>query len=211
MVIENIFQAHGFDKIIAYSGKDITEQMIDACFEIDRSFYEEEYYWEKSEIKEIVKTYGQLCFVFFDTEDKKVMGYSFWLPIKTKVFNAFIKEKIMLLNIKQSYCASYKENDHINLFMGGEAFVKGYNLKKLHKAVEDLFQKKILDLAYKGVKIKYIAIESCCQYDEAFLLPMLGFEKKVKKNKSTFYYDEYSPRKTYKDSKYVADIKQFYN
>jgi hypothetical protein len=91
MVIENVFNAHGFDRIVAFTGADITESMIDECLAIDREFYEDEFSWEQSDIKDVVKNFGQFCFVFFDKDDKKVMGYSFWFPIKTQVFFDFIK------------------------------------------------------------------------------------------------------------------------
>ncbi|MBQ4541366.1 MAG: hypothetical protein IJA23_00790 [Clostridia bacterium] len=210
MVIENIFEKYDFGDIVAYSGKDITDAMIDECFAIDRNFYDDEYSWENSEIRQIVKEFGQMCFVFFDKNDKKVMGYSFWLPVKTTVFNAFIKEKVMLLNIKKNYCEDYKNTSSVNLFLGGEAFVVGYDLKLFHKAIEDLFQKRVLDMAKAGIKIKYIAAESCCDYDEQFLVPKLKLEKKVKKDKSNFYYDEYSPKKVYSESKYAKELYEFY-
>ena len=210
MIIENIFEKHGFGDIVAYIGKDISDSMIDECFEIDRNFYDDEYSWETSEIRQIVKKLGHLCFVFYDKADKKVMGYSFWLPVKTKVFNAFIKEKVMLLNIKENYCSDYNESEHVNLFLGGEAFVKGYDLKSFHKAVEDAFQLRILDMANAGIKVKFIAAEVCCDYDEKYLMPKLGLSNKVLKDKSIFYYDEYSPKKVYKDSAYAKKLYEYY-
>ncbi len=211
MVIENVFNAHGFDRIVAFTGADITESMIDECLAIDREFYEDEFSWEQSDIKSVVKSFGQFCFVFFDKDDKKVMGYSFWFPIKTQVFFDFIKNQKMLLLLKKEYCTGFKGNESINLFCGGEAFVKGYNIRELHGAIEDLFQKRVLDLANVGVKVKYIALEACCKYDEQFLVPLLGLEKSVKKENSTFYYGEYSPNTVFKNSKISQELKKIYH
>lgn len=210
MVFDKVFEDYDFGDIVAYSGKDITDEMLDACFEIDTDFYGKEYYWDISEIKKIVKNYGKICFVFYDKSDKKVMGYSFWFPIKTLVLNAFIKEKRMLLNIRENYCKDYNENKEVNLFLGGEAFVVGYNLIELHKAIEDLFQKRILDMAKAGIRVKYVSAESCCKYDEEFIIPKLGLKKVVIKDKSKFYYGDYSPLKTYADSKYATQLTEYY-
>lgn len=211
MVFEGIFSNHEFDNIVAYSGKDITKGMLDACFEIDTQFYDEKYYWNRINIKNVVEKFGQFCFVFYDKEDKEVMGYSFWFPIKTRVFNNFISEKKMLLDLKEEYCDNIADKNEINLFLGGEAFVAGYDLFNLHNAIEDVFQKRILDLAYRNKKIKYIAMESCCKYDEEILEKKLGLTKLIKKDKSRFYYDIYSPEKVYKNSKYSKELKKFYN
>ena len=208
MVIENIFQNYGYNTIIGYSGKDITDDMIEACMAIDKKFYGGEYTWANS-MKNIVQKFNQMCFVFIDTAENAIVGYSFWVPIKTQVFNDFIKNKKMLLDFEDSYFSDYKQSS-VNLFLAGEAYVLGYDIKNLHKAVEDIIQKRILDLAYMGVKVKYVAIESCCKFEEEFLVPLLGLTKKVKKDKSTFYYDEYSPNKVYKRSKYSEGIRQFY-
>ena len=98
----------------------------------------------------------------------------------------------------------------VNLFLGGEAFVTGYNIRDMHKAVEDLFQMRIMDLAHIGVKVKYVAMESCCRYDEEFLLPRLGLTNLVRKDKSKFYFDNYSPKVVYKDSKYAKSLEDIY-
>ena len=210
MIFEEEFAEIGFDGILAVSASDITDEMIDKCFEIDRKFYKEEYSWENSEIKQIIKKFGHFCFVFLDKEEKSVMGYSFWIPVKTDVLNEFIKTKQMLILLKEEYCEEFKPNCNINLFCGGEAFVPGYDLQNLHNAIENLFQRKVLELANIGSRVEYIAIEVCCKYDEEYLIPLLGLEKSIKKDKSLFYYGKYSPTKIYPDSRYVHEIQKFY-
>ena len=69
MVFDKIFEDYDFGDIVAYSGRDIKDEMLDACFEIDKTFYDEEYYWDISEIKKIVKKHGHMCFVFYDKAD----------------------------------------------------------------------------------------------------------------------------------------------
>ena len=115
----------------------------------------------------------------------------------------------MLLNLEISQCSSFKENV-VNLFSAGEAFLRGYDLKNLHKAVEDLFLGKILTLAQMGVKIKYIALEAVCAYDKDFLAPKLGLKKFNKKGDSIFYCDDYSPETVYPDSPISKQIAEYY-
>lgn len=210
MIFEGAFTSHGFESIVAYSGKDITDEMIDECLKIDELFYDEKYYLNNAELKETVKNFGQMCFVFYDTEVGKVIGYSFWLTVKTKVINSFVKEKRMLLDIKPLYCTKVKEGETVNLFSAGEAFVSGYDLGEMHKSIEDIFQKRILDLAYKNIKVKYIAIEAVCKYDEEYLVKLLGLTNSIKKDKSTFYYGEYSPKTVYSRSKYATELLRYY-
>lgn len=209
MIFEKEFKEYGYTDLVAYSGKDITEDMVDVCMIIDKKFYAPEYTKYSDNLKETVLKYNQMCFVFVDKVKNAIVGYSFWLPIKTKVFNAFIKSNQMLQEFREGYFSSYKD-ENINLFLASEAYVLGYDIKVLHEAVEDIFSRRILDLAYNGVKVKYIAFEACNKFDEDFLVKNLGLSKKVKKDISTFYYDEYSPEKVYKSSKYASGIKQYY-
>lgn len=209
MIFEKEFKEYGYTDLVAYSGKDITEDMVDICISIDKKFYSPEYTIGSDSLKESVLKYNQMCFVFVDKVKNAIVGYSFWFPIKTKVFNAFIKSNQMLQEFRDAYFSSYKD-EYINLFLASEAYVLGYDIKKLHEAVEDIFSRRVLDLAYKGTKIKYIAFEACNKYDEEFLVKHLGLTKKVKKDISTFYYSEYSPEKVYKSSKYASGIKQYY-
>lgn len=209
MIVEKFFIRHGFDDIVAYTGPDITDAMIDKCIELAGKFYESRFVWG-AKTKDIVKKFNKFCFVFKNRETNEIIGHSFWFPVKTAVFNNFIRNKDMLLEIKEEYMLDY-DNDKgtVNLFQGAEAYVFGYDLENLHKAVEDHFQSKILNLAKNGIKVKYIAIESCCKFDE-YLVERLGLTKKVQKKDTVFYYDEYSPIKVYKDSKEVNELKEYY-
>ena len=209
MIFDKEFAEYGYTDLVAYSGKDITDDMLNACKIIEKKFFEAEYTESTDNLIECVKKYNQMCFVFVDKVKNAVVGYSFWFPIKTKVFNAYIENDFTLLELRDNFFSSYKEPT-INLFLASEAYVLGYDIKRLHEAVEDVFSRRILDLAYKGTKVKYIAIEAVCDYDEKFLVKLLGLTNKVKKSKSTFYYGEYTPETVYKSSKYSSGIKQYY-
>ena len=209
MVFEKEFQDYGYTDIIGYSGKNITEKMIAECVEIDNQFFEPEFIWDADNMKEIVLKFNQMCFVFVDKTINKVIGFSFWLPIKTKVFNAFIQNNVPLLEFRENFFSSYKE-EYINLFLSSEAYVLGYDVKKLHKAVEDIFCKRLIDLAYIGTKVKYVAFEATCKFDEQYLAKTIGFTQKIKRKTTTFFYDEYSPEKIFKESKYISGLKQLY-
>lgn len=205
----NEFENYGFSSIVAYTGKDITEAMIEKCFEIDRDFYEKEFSIEDSEIKEIIAKFGQMCLVLVDKEDNQVIGYSYWIPIKPEIFIDFMKNSELLLNLKVDYCASFEEPE-VNLFQEGEAFVMGYDVKSLHNAIKDIVQLKILKLAQRGTKINCIAFESICEYDEKFLAPSIGVKRKFKKDDSMFYCEKYSPKTMFLGSKYSKALLEYY-
>ncbi len=209
MVFEKDFGRYGFENVIAYSGKDITDQMIEEGFKISNTFFNAEYQIDKSEIKEVIKNFGNFCFIIYDKEESKVIGYSYWIPVKSKIINDFLKNKEILIFMKKEYCASFDESK-INLFQAGEAFETGYDLDNLHKGLEDIFQGKVLSLAKKGTKIEFIAIEAVCKYDEDYLVKLLGLKHKLVKDKSTFYCEFYDPTKVYNRSRFVNELKEYY-
>ena len=86
MIFEKEFKKYNLENFIAYSGTDITDKMIEDCFEIDKGFYKKEFSIENSQIKEIIKQFGQICFVIVEKTENKVIGYSYWIPIKSSVF-----------------------------------------------------------------------------------------------------------------------------
>lgn len=209
MIVEKFFARYGFDDLVAYTGKDITDEMIDKCIELAANFYEQKYIWGQA-TKNIVKNFNQFCFVFKNRQTGEIIGNSFWFPVKTSVFNEFIKNKQMLLDIKEEYFLDYtNEKGTINLFQGAETYVIGYDLATMHRAVEDHFQSKVLTLAKKGIKVKYLALESCCKFDD-YLVSRLGLTQKHQKPTTVFYYDEYSPKKVYKDSPEAKELEQYY-
>ncbi len=209
MIFEKDFVRCGFENIIAYSGKDITDHMIEEGFKISNSFFNTEYQMDKSEIKEVIKNFGNLFFINYDKEDKKVIGYSYWIPVKSKIFYDFLKNKEILIYMKKEYCEAF-DKPKINLFQAGEAFETGYDLDNIHKALEDIFQGKVLSLAKKGTKIEFIAIEAVCKYDEDYLVKLLGLKHKIVKDKSTFYCEYYDPNMVYNRSRFVNELKEYY-
>ena len=209
MIEEKFFVRYGFDDLVAYTGDDITNEMIDKCIEQAANFYESKFVWGKA-TKNIVQKFNKFCFVFKNRNTGEIVGHSFWFTVKTSIFNKFIKSNEMLLDLKEEYFVDYENSKGmVNLFQAAEAYAPGYDLLNLHKAVEDHFQKKVLALARKGIKIKYLAIESCCKFDE-YLVERLGLTKKIKKPNTIFYYDEYSPNKVYKDSREAIELREFY-
>lgn len=209
MVYEKEFRRYNFDSIVAYSGKDITEKMMDESFGVSDNFFEQRYSIKQSHIKDVVRNFGWMCLIIKDREENRIIGYSFWLPIKKEVFVEFLKEQSMLLNIEEDYCTSFNEKS-LDLFQAGEAFVAGYDLDLLHRAIEDIFQEKILKLAQNGTYINSLAIEAVCDYDEKYLVSMLGLKKSVKKDKSIFYVDRYSPKTAYSRSPVAKLLQEYY-
>lgn len=209
MIYEKEFRRYGFDDLVAYSGVDITDKMMDESFKVSAEFFEDEYQIKDSKIRELIKTTGQICFIIYDKSAKKVIGYSFWLPIKSKVFIEFLENKEMLMFIEEEYCSKFDEKT-VNLFQAGEAFVTGYDLDNIHRAIEDIIQSKILTLAKKDIKVEYLAIEAVCKYDEEYLVPLMGLTKKINKGNSLFFLGKYSPKTSFARSKLSAELMEYY-
>lgn len=209
MIFEKEFNNYGFENIVAYSGEDISPKILEESFAVSDNFFAAEYQINKSKIREVIAKYGQMCFIIVDKNEKKVIGYSFWLPIKNSVFVDFMKKEEMLLFIEEDYCSGFNE-PVVSLFQTGEAFVLGYDLNDLHKALEDIILHKILVLAKRGTKIGYVAIEAVCKYDKNYLVPLMGIERMFKKGNSTFYCDNYRPEKMFARSKISNEISKYY-
>ncbi len=209
MIFDNEFEDYGYTDIVAYSGKDITEEMVDDCMKICNEFYSKEFARTEN-LKTMVLSNLQMCFVFFDKVKDVVIGYSFWLPIKTKVFNTYIKSGKPLLEFDDGFMFNYKQDKLINLFLASEAYILGYDIKILHEAISDVITKRILDLAYHGIKVKYIAMEACSKFDLQFLANQIGFTSSFKKPTTTFFFNEFSPETIYKNSKFSDELIPFY-
>ena len=209
MIIKNIFEEHGFDNVVSYSGKDLSLDLIKRCLNLDKVFYKKDFYWDTFNIEKVLLQRNELCFVFIDSISQNIVGYSYWLPIKTEILEEFKQNKKALLEIKPEYCTDFKQ-PKVNLFLGGEAFVPGYDLLNLHKAIEDIFQIHILHLAENNVLIDTICFDAVCAYDKDYLVPLTGLRNKSEKENCDFYYDTYSPNRVYKESIYAKELKKYY-
>lgn len=209
MVFEKEFQRYGFNDLVAYTAKDITDSMYEESLKIGDEFFGVEYTFRNTKLKEVIDNYGKFCFIIYDRAERQVIGYSYWAPIKLSVFQEFLQSKKMLLSIKTEYCSSFEE-PVINLFSVGEAFVEGYDLDELHRAIEDIFQWKVLSLAKNGTKVGLIAIEAVNDFDEEYMRSLLGVKKSAKKENSIFYCDRYSPDTFFSRSIYVKQLKEYY-
>lgn len=209
MIFERELVRYGFSDLCIYTAADITDAMIEDGFKISDSFFGTDYSIRNSPIKDVIKSHGKFCFIVYNKAEKKVIGYSYYIPIKISVFKEFKEKEEMLLSLKDEYCADFSE-PKINLFCAGEAFVTGYDLDKIHRALEDIFQWKVLSLAKKGTKIATVSIEAVCKYDEEYLVKLLGLNRSVKKHNSTFYCDQYLPEKVFSRSIYVKDLIEYY-
>lgn len=210
MIIVDELKNRGIENVVCYSGKDITTDLIERCFKLDAVFYKSQFQWNMYGIEEIILKYNEMCFIFVDKIKNNIVGYSYWFPLKLTIINEHIKIKEPLLNIKDEYCSPFNISP-VNLFLGGEAFVPGYDLMTLHKAVEDIFQYHVLCLAQKGIKIGLVCFDAVCRYDNEFLVNRTNLKNKTSKKNCDFYYDMYSPETIYNESIYTSELKKYYN
>ncbi len=209
MIIKDLLSNRGFGNITAYSGKDIDDSLIERCLKLDNVFYKDEFLWTEFNIADTIKQFSQMCFILVNDDKNTIVGYSYWLPVKSEKLDEFIKKKKIMLNIEPGFCTGFNVPE-INLYSAGEAFVPGYDLLNLHKAIEDIFQYHVLCLAEKGVKIATLSIDSVCEYDEQYLVKRLGLRQSIEKDDSKFCYDSYDPRLHYNESVYCQELLKYY-
>lgn len=210
MVVEEEFKIHGIDNVVCLSGKDITKELIERCFKLDAVFYRNEFLWDNTGIMDTILAFSEMCFILLDSKRNNIVGYSYWFPIKPEILDQFACEGKNLLDIKPEYCSGYKVTP-VNLFSAGEAYVPGYDIFRLHNAVEDIFQYHILCLAKKNIKVDKICIDAACGFDEEFLIPKLGLNNKVQKSNCVYCWGKYDPRITYNKSRFCEELKKYYN
>lgn len=210
MIIKDIFQSHGFNNITAFSGSDISDDLIKRCLNLDKVFYEDEFLFGSFDITQTIKQNSQMCFILLDDEKQTIVGYTYWLPVKDNILTQYMDNKKILLEVLPEYCTGFKTSP-INLFNIGEAFVPGYDLLTLHKALEDLFQYHILCLAQMNIKISTICFDAVNKYDEKYLVARTGLRYYEQKENCKFYFDSYDPRRVFKESPYSQELMNYYN
>ena len=53
-------------------------------------------------------------------------------------------------------------------------------------------------------------MEGKCKFDDTILAKKIGFTQKFQKQNTVFYFDEYNPKKVYKDSSFADELYPFY-
>lgn len=209
MIFKDIFVENGFPSLIAYSGADLKDSLIRRTFNLDEVFFNDEYLWTYSDMGEIIENNKEMCFVVVNEDAGNIVGYSYWLPLKTQVIENAIKKNFNLIFLDQDCLQSFS-NPEVNLNLASEAFIPGWDLKRLHKIIEDIIQYSILQLAKKGTKVNFVVMDNVCQYDE-FLCDKLGLDNRYETDhNSKICYTTYSPTKCYSSSKYVEELKKYY-
>ena len=102
MIFEKEFNNYGFENIVAYSGEDISPKILEESFAVSDNFFAAEYQINKSKIREVIKKYGQMCFIIVDKNEIK---YIFSMPLK------------LLFLISSSISGSVFKNQSLTLYV----------------------------------------------------------------------------------------------
>ncbi len=198
MIYKETFDKRDYEGLIACSGEDITDQMIDACFELDDQFFHSEFIWDRSVVRKWLKKENRLCFVIVDTTKQKVIGYTFLFPVSSELKQKYENKEITYLDMLEDDVLAMESGFSYNLLYASEAFYPGYGINELHQIVNEIMVRAIGNLARKdNIAIKGIMFDAVCLYDEK-ASKMLQLELVGKTKTGTdLYYANFVPEKIF--------------
>lgn len=212
MINTKIAESKGFHNCVYYSGKDITEEMLDECFNLDNNFFQEKYLYNKQKVKAWLLEYNDMCGILYDTKSEKVIAYCFYLFISDEALELFKSNKISYFTLGKSLLAQPKNNDKLNLFCLSDACEEHWSLVKIHKLLNECFVFNLYKLAEtQDIMVKNICIDVVCEYDN-ILVNQFKIENKVQTmHNSIFHYGEFDPRKVWNYCYYSDYLINEYN
>ena len=212
MIIGNIHFEDCPPNVICFQGKDISENLIQQCFDLDKNFFEYNYLYESSKMKSLILAHNELCFVFFDIETNKVIGYNFLLLLKKDAFDLYKDSKISYFTFGERDVVNLEKDKEAVLFYLSTAFYINENVYDLLSLSQNclyyfltiLFQKyklKVTDVLFDAVNeldLKYINVLK------------MNYYKKTPYN-SKIYIKEFFPKKFYPYAIFSDRLEQMYN
>lgn len=198
--------------VICFHGENITESLIDKCFELDDEFFNQSYIYDRDSIKEMILNHSELCFVFFDLESNKVIGYNFLLLLKNTSYELykqceisyFTLGEIDIVNLLQeqtgtlfylstAYSISNKVYDLLSLSQNCIYFILVQLYKKYRFKVNQVFFDVVNDF-----DLKYV---SCLSLDKI----------KITRYQSKIFAKNFIPKQFYKYAKYSTLLQDLYD
>ncbi len=198
MIYKETFDKRDYEGIIACSGEDITDAMIDACFELDDQFFHDEYIYNRDIVRKWIKKENRLCFVVIDTIKKKLVGYTFLFPISVNLLKSYANKELTYKDMTEDDVLKMESGYSYNILYASEAFYPQYGINQLHQIVNEVMVRAIGNLAKKeNIAIKGIMFDAVCLYDEkASKMLQLEFVGKTKAD-TDLYYGKFVPEKIF--------------
>lgn len=198
--------------VIVFQGSDIAESMIDECFKIDEGFFDKKFIYDSNKIKKIIKKYNKMCFIFFDLEKNKVIGYNFIIPIKPKSKDLYLEGKISYFTFGETDIVSPLSNEQASLLYLSTAYSKEVDFLSLLKLVQNCMS--IILAQYKrkyGFTVTSYFLDSVCEFDATYANALRLNKTKDTAYGSEIYYAEFNPATFYKKAQYCTNLINAYN
>ena len=137
--------------IICFSGEHITESMLNNCFAIDDLYFNSQYIYDRRKIKQIIIRNNELCFVFYDLEKNKVVGYNFILLLKQSSFKKYLGNEISYFTLGLiDVCNKQKNTNNASLFYLSTAYEPNSDIMQLLSVCQNCITDELIKLKHKN-------------------------------------------------------------
>ena len=155
--------------VICFTGEDISDKMIDQCFDIDAGFFEEKYLYDHGNVKKWVKKYSDFCFVFFDLRLNKVIGYNFLLLLDMPALESYLRGEISYFTIGINQFAYGRKNCEGALFYLSSAFSPNVNISLMMSMTQNAITDLLIEYKLRdNITVKKYFLDAVCDFDEKY-------------------------------------------
>ena len=195
MIYSKFNYSHCPSNIICFTGSDISDEMIEACFKIDEDFFEEKYFYEKTRVRNRIKEYNEFCFIFYDLRINKVIGYNFMVLLDMSAFDKYLKGEVSYFTIGANQFVNKSKNASAALFYLSSAFTPNLNISLMAKMVQNAVTDLIINYKLtRNIKIEKYFLDAVCKFDEEYSkFIKLKFYKQTAYG-SKIYIEDFNPR-----------------
>lgn len=211
MISSKFTETKGYYGYAYYSGEDITDQMIEQCFELDRSFFKEEFLYNVDRVRRWLKNHREMCSVLYSEENNEVIAYCFYLFISDEALQLYKQNKLSYFTMGESLFVSPKRGDRLNLFCLSDACKPGWDFVQTHRIMNEYNVLNLCKMARDlDVLVKNVCIDSVCEYEET-LVKQFHISNNTKTNHNTkFYWGKFDPTQTWTYCVYSSTLIELY-
>ena len=212
MIIGNVHFEDCPPNVICFQGKDISEKLIQQCFNLDKEFFEYNYLYESSKMKSLILAHSELCFIFFDIETNKVIGYNFLLLIKKNSFELYKNGEISYFTFGERDIVNLEKDKEAVLFYLSTAFYINENVYDLLSLSQNClyYFLTILFQKYK-LKVKDVLFDVVNELDLKYVNVLKMKHLKKTPYNSNIYIKEFYPKKFYPYAVFSDSLEALYN
>ena len=194
-----------------FSGEDLTSEMIQQCFDLDKKFFKEEYLYNEEKVRNWLRTHNEMCSVLYSPKENKVIAYCFYLFISDEAFQLYKENKLSFFTLGERFLVKPQHDEKVNLFCLSDACEPGWDYVKMHRIMNEYNVYNLYEMAIKkNIKVENVCIDVVCEYDKK-LAKQFNITECVKTNhNSEFVWGKFDPEKTWTYCKYSKPLIEAY-